>query len=42
MLSMADILAKKIKKLKTKGLTENEDFRVMYFGNWFEIKFIKN
>lgn len=41
MITMAEILKKKIKKLSEKGLKENKDYRVMYFSNWFEIKYIK-
>jgi hypothetical protein len=41
MLSMTEILEKKIKKLNQQGLKENKDFRVVYFGNWYEIKYTK-
>ena len=30
-----------IKKLKDQGLKENQDFRVVYFNNQAEVKFIK-
>ena len=42
MITMSEILKKKLKKLSDNGLKENKDFRVIYFGNWFEIKYIKN
>ena len=38
---MAEILQTKIKKLQKQGLKENVDYRIVHFGNWFEIKFIK-
>jgi len=41
MVTMCDIIKNKIKKLNDQGLKENKDFRIMYFSNWFEIKYIK-
>jgi len=32
---------KKIDKLKEKGYEENVDFRIVYFGNKFEVKMIR-
>jgi len=34
-------IKEKIKKLKQKGLKENKDFRVVYFKDEAELKFIK-